>query len=86
MYWLVGICISRAVKTIQTFFYTLPSDIDECLRDSSLCDHNCTNTVGSYDCVCDEGYKLMLGTGECKGKCHVLPQLPMRITCMNFAP
>ena len=38
-------------------------DIDECAPDLGTCDSNalCTNTIGSYDCVCNEGY---YGYGE----------------------
>ena len=36
---------------------TTPADVDEC-EQQSPCDSNatCTNTPGSYTCVCDEGY------------------------------
>ena len=42
-------------------------DIDECLITSHACDvtANCTNTDGSYNCTCKEGYA---GDGEsCRG-------------------
>ena len=36
---------------------TLVADVDECVQPSP-CDQNatCTNTPGSYTCVCNEGY------------------------------
>jgi len=35
------------------------ADIDECKKDNGGCtEHStCKNTPGSYDCVCDDGYK-----------------------------
>ena len=37
-------------------------DIDECQADIPPCDSNasCTNTVGSFECACNEGF---VGTG-----------------------
>ena len=34
------------------------TDIDECTEELDLCDSNanCTNTVGSYTCMCNPGY------------------------------
>ena len=45
--------------------YTI--DIDEC-NETHTCRENssCTNTIGSYDCVCDEGYKKI--DNICQGK------------------
>ena len=43
-------------------------DADECVNDT-VCDSNasCTNTNGSYLCICDEGY---IGNGLiCEGTC-----------------
>ena len=34
------------------------TDINECEEFNGNCEHNCTNTNGSYDCSCDEGYVL----------------------------
>ena len=34
------------------------SDIDECVDFNGDCEHNCTNTNGSYHCTCDEDYTL----------------------------
>ena len=35
------------------------ADIDECLNASHNCDEraNCTNTIGSYLCSCEQGYE-----------------------------
>ena len=36
-----------------------PTDIDECSEQENiiLCPQNCTNTLGSYNCSCYEGYE-----------------------------
>ena len=34
------------------------TDIDECAEFNGDCEHNCTNTIGSYYCTCDEDYSL----------------------------
>ena len=43
------------------------SDIDECIEGSDGCDHNCTNTDGSYYCTCIDGYKMQLDNHTCTG-------------------
>ena len=40
-------------------------DIDECTRGTSGCDHNCTNTDGSYYCTCMSGYELESDNHTC---------------------
>ena len=37
--------------------YPMFIDDDECSR-PGICDHNCINGWGSYQCTCDTGYKL----------------------------
>ena len=41
------------------------SDIDECTEDP--CDHNCTNTDGSFTCSCNNGYELDDNGRSCNG-------------------
>ena len=36
----------------------IATDIDECAEYNDDCEHNCTNTNGSYYCTCDENYTL----------------------------
>ena len=43
------------------------SDVDECAEGSDGCDHNCTNTNGSYYCNCTTGYELELDNRTCAG-------------------
>ena len=43
------------------------SDIDECLEGLDGCDHNCTNTDGSYYCTCIDGYVLESDNHTCTG-------------------
>ena len=42
-------------------------DIDECSEGISGCDHNCTNTNGSYYCTCMDGYELQSDNHTCTG-------------------
>ena len=58
----------------------LLADIDECALDA-LCDisANCTNTDGSYICMCNEGYS---GSGiNCLGICSISDYQIIRLLC-----
>ena len=43
-------------------------DVDECAEDTSGCTQTCTNTVGSYECSCDYGYRIASDNHGCNGK------------------
>lgn len=43
------------------------TDIDECEQPGVCSGGQCTNTEGSYDCQCDQGY-IMVRKGHCQGK------------------
>ena len=47
-------------------FVSVPSDDNEC-DNSSPCEQNCNNTIGSYSCSCDEGYSLATDLHGCLG-------------------
>lgn len=62
---------------MRVFFFSEFSDIDEC-EEAGLCGYNarCVNTEGSYECYCNDGYKLENGersfhpyasSASCKG-------------------
>lgn len=48
---------------------SLLSDIDECRTIPGLCNNGlCINTLGSYRCVCNKGYKADKSGTQCVGK------------------
>ena len=61
-------------KIQLTNYYTRPTDIDECLDSNGRCNHNCTNTVGSYECSCWQGYFLSDDQHTCVGMYVFTPE------------
>ena len=51
MYWYVRIFIFELYV-----MYIVSSDNDECSMGTDLCQQNCNNTLGSYECSCNSGY------------------------------
>ena len=47
------------------------SDIDECFEETHNCssvdNRKCNNTIGGYECICDNGYEENIN-GTCVGK------------------
>ncbi|XP_068088637.1 thrombomodulin-like [Hyperolius riggenbachi] len=35
-------------------------DIDDCEKNPNICEHHCTNTIGSFVCGCKPGYELVM--------------------------
>ena len=44
-------------------------DIDECADNTDNCSQNCSDTLGSYQCVCYDGYTLDSDQHTCNGGC-----------------
>ena len=44
------------------------SDINECAESNGGCEQNCTNSVGSYSCMCGDGYTLNNDGRQCDGE------------------
>ena len=43
------------------------SDINECQTDNGGCTQTCRNTIGLYQCSCENGYELTSDTNTCVG-------------------
>ncbi|PIN97777.1 hypothetical protein AB205_0180870 [Aquarana catesbeiana] len=52
--------------TLGSFFILSDKDKDECSRDNGGCQHECTNTQGSYSCHCRSGFTLHENKHDCK--------------------
>ena len=56
----LAVYASLFIKVLLFFYVSITChlDIDECKDDNNACDvnANCTNTHGSYNCTCKEGY------------------------------
>ena len=50
------------------FTYICNVDDNECEVNNGGCSQNCTNTPGSYECSCEEGYSLNFDGFNCSGK------------------
>ena len=48
-------------------------DINECSNSNGGCQHNCTNTIGSYYCSCGTGYSLDDNSHSCSCKMETCP-------------
>ena len=61
-------CLGISETNITYMYNGFSSDIDECADGNGGCEQNCNNTMGSYICLCDEGYELNDDNHTCKGR------------------
>ena len=68
---------------IAIYFYDvyIQLDINECLTDNGGCAHNCNNTAGSYQCYCEDGYKLNSDDHTCDGKISTINCSMLKCFC-----
>ena len=57
------------------------SDVDECSEDIDGCQVHCSNTIGSYNCYCDNGYELLNST-HCTGTLYSMMKCKRLHTCL----
>ncbi|XP_024877465.1 tolloid-like protein 2 isoform X4 [Temnothorax curvispinosus] len=62
------------------------TDMDECANNNGGCQHECKNTIGSYQCSCHNGFTLDENGHDCKeGGCKYEITAPMgTITSPNY--
>lgn len=58
----------KSDKTIQKtgFAAIFLTDVDECATNNGGCQHECHNTIGSYQCSCHNGFTLHENAHDCK--------------------
>ena len=54
------------------FFIMIIIDINECDVYNGGCQHNCTNSDGSYSCSCNDGYTLDVDDEGCSRKLNYM--------------
>ncbi len=50
---------------LNTLLLYLHIDVNECMDDSSYCEHKCTNTIGDFFCDCYDGY-ILFNDSQCR--------------------
>jgi len=62
------------------------TDMDECANNNGGCQHECKNTIGSYQCSCHNGFTLHDNGHDCKeGGCKYEITAPVgTITSPNY--
>lgn len=53
----------KIINNINMVFFQ--TDVDECVTPANNCKFACKNLIGSFVCICPEGY-AQIGTDECK--------------------
>lgn len=64
--------VFKSDKTIQKsgFALVFSTDVDECATNNGGCMHKCRNTIGSFECSCENGYVLHENGLDCvEGGC-----------------
>ncbi|KAM9454383.1 growth arrest-specific protein 6 [Clarias gariepinus] len=61
------------------------NDVNECSKENGKCDHECSNSVGSYRCSCRDGYRLS-GHHRCMdvNECTDVPGVCGTAQCVNL--
>ena len=52
------------IPVLLAYFFP---DIDECMIGNGNCHHRCNNTIGDYNCTCEDGYRLLSDLHTCEG-------------------
>ena len=70
-YWLNHLVLTKYItKRITNELFCL--DINECLHGTNSCTQLCNNTLGSYTCYCNTGFKLATDHRTCSGKWNIV--------------
>lgn len=78
--------VSKGNEWLWNFFFFNSTDMDECTVNNGGCQHECHNTVGSYECSCHNGFTLHNNKHDCKeGGCkHEISKPRGNISSPNY--
>lgn len=83
--------IAKVRKIVQLrlsvlYILLLSSDVDECVTPANNCKFQCKNLIGSFMCICPEGYTQVGNTDDCRdiNECLVTPGLCQNGHCVNL--
>ena len=66
------VMVSNFRNTSTTSIIVKLSDVNECQTNNGGCEQVCTNTVGSYVCSCNPGFRLSSNGHNCNGKYQIV--------------
>ena len=61
-----ALCLVIIYSILKINLIIIYLDKDECAVSNGGCQHECRNTVGSYECSCHNGYMLHENKHDCK--------------------
>lgn len=78
---LVGLgCPYQSGKQPRSCPLVFLTDVDECTDADACGEARCKNLLGSYSCLCDEGYEFISQEKACRGTRPQLPWAPHTYT------
>ena len=66
--WSIVIVLITVLAKYSCMYIHISADINECIIGTDRCSQKCQNTLGSYTCSCDSGYRLSSDGWICNGK------------------
>lgn len=77
--------MSTLILTYVPFFF-LFTDVDECVTPANNCKYQCKNLIGSFICICPEGFAPASTPNDCVDvdECANDPNLCKHGTCVNL--
>ena len=69
--WLKSVGSGALFFTANSSNHNLDLDVNECAILNGGCDHQCSNTAGSFKCKCRKGFSLDGNGKSCKGKFEI---------------
>ena len=66
-----------SITPINYLFYSFLIDINECDSQANTCRYACKNLIGSFMCVCPEGFRKLDVGDECEdiNECAINPDI-----------